>query len=513
MTTKNVKFSDSPPKSVSTNIKHTGNDLSQKNKKIEQLNFEKKKYIQFIYGMQSELFSLRKQVVNNSKLESQVKLYQNKCSNYEIEIKKLQNEILDLKSKYNDELRQKDNSYIEEIRKLKAENEGVKAKVGITNDLTREKNGLLKAFNIVLNEKNELAEEYDKNLRQKEINTQIKLTKLEKKMFDSVKETQSKANELNINYMNISSKLTLLQNHQFLIQLEYQEQELNNLIAKNELLEKKLTDLKKDIEIHKEVEISLAEKNKRLVQELNKLKNEENQENEKNEKNEEKHLSSNNSAINIGSGGEKKNNGSSSSRTIQLENKVINLEKKLLIKQKEYIEIKDKSDSFEKILKNYEKKYMGLFKFFEDCLTQFFKDEELKNNKDLCINIESMKKGDFSNLSDKEKYSILIILMKYLMPLIYSNESLNEFNILNNINLKFYSKMKKIKICRGNSNFNNINQNIFKKMMNKKGKINPDIISSNLKYNSFDDLPEISKRSPLSPLLSPRKISINLKKI
>ena len=181
MTTKNVKFSDSPPKSVSTNIKHTGNDLSQKNKKIEQLNFEKKKYIQLIYGMQSELFSLRKQVVNNSKLESQVKLYQNKCSNYEIEIKKLQNEILDLKSKYNDELRQKDNSYIEEIRKLKAENEGVKAKVGITNDLTREKNGLLKAFNIVLNEKNELAEEYDKNLRQKEINTQIKLTKLEKK--------------------------------------------------------------------------------------------------------------------------------------------------------------------------------------------------------------------------------------------------------------------------------------------------------------------------------------------
>ena len=332
-------------------------------------------------------------------------------------------------------------------------------------------------------------------------------------MFDSVKETQSKANELNINYMNISSKLTLLQNHQFLIQLEYQEQELNNLIAKNELLEKKLTDLKKDIEIHKEVEISLAEKNKRLVQELNKLKNEENQENEKNEKNEEKHLSSNNSAINIGSGGEKKNNGSSSSRTIQLENKVINLEKKLLIKQKEYIEIKDKSDSFEKILKNYEKKYMGLFKYFEDCLEKFFKDEELKNNKDLCINIESMKKGDFSNLSDKEKYSILIILMKYLMPLIYSNESLNEFNILSNINLKFYSKMKKIKITRGNSNFNNINQNIFKKMMNKKGKINPDLISSNLKYNSFDDLPEISKRSPLSPLLSPRKISINLKKI
>ena len=504
MTTKNVKFSDSPPKSVSTNIKHTGNDLSQKNKKIEQLNFEKKKYIQLIYGMQSELFSLRKQVVNNSKLESQVKLYQNKCSNYEIEIKKLQNEILDLKSKYNDELRQKDNSYIEEIRKLKAENEGVKAKVGITNDLTREKNGLLKAFNIVLNEKNELAEEYDKNLRQKEINTQIKLTKLEKKMFDSVKETQSKANELNINYMNISSKLTLLQNHQFLIQLEYQEQELNKLIEKNEALEKKLYSLKQDIQVHKEVEISLADKNKKLLGRLKKLK-EENNENEKEDE-------QSNSALNIGDTSEKNKN--SSNRTIQLENKVINLEKKLQVKQKEYMELKDKSDSIDNIFKNYEKKYSGLFKYFEESLEKFFNDEELKNIKDIYINIELMKKGDFSNLNDKEKYSTLIILMKYLMPLIYNTESLPDFNTMNNINVKFYSKMKKIKISKINNNINNnINQNVFKRMLNKK-KIIPELVmKSNIKYNSFDDLPDISKRTPLSPLISPKNISINLKKM
>ena len=505
MASKSVRFADEPKKGILTN-KNASHELPLKNK-IEKLNIEKKKYIQIIYGMQSELFSLRKKMVNIVTLESEVKLYQNKSLNLEIEVEKLQKEILELKEKYNEEIRKKYNSYFEELRKLKIENEGIKAKVSMTNELTREKNGLLKAFNILLKEKNDLTSEYSNNMRKKEINTQIKLAQLKNKMMDSVKETQEKANELNIDYMDVSSKLVLLQNHQLLLQVEYQEQELNKLITKNELLEKKLSALKKDIEIHKEVEVSLAEKNKKLIKEINKLKKEENKENENNG---DKTFSPSNSNLRFGFSSEK--NAINSNKIIQLENKVINLEKKLQIKQKEYRDIKDKSDSFEKILKNYEKKYYGLLKYFEDCLEKFFNDEELKNNKELNVNIDLMKKGDFQNLNDKEKYSTLIILMKYLMPLIYGKESLNNFNNLNNVNIKFYSKKKKIKIYKDDNN--NINQNIFKKMLNKKINIDPELVlSAKLKYNSFDDFPNIIKKSPLSPLISPRKISINLKKI
>ena len=493
MSNKGVKFKEN---NLPSN-KLINHEIILKNQQIEKLNQEKKKYMKIIYAMQSELYSIKNKISNNNKLESELKLFQNKNLNLEIEVSRLQKEILDLKEKYNEELRQKDNEHAEEIRKLKSEIDNIKAKVGMTNDITREKNGLFKAFNILLKEKNDLILEHDKILMQKEINTQMKLEKLKKKMIDNVKATQDKANELNVNYMDISSKLTLLQNHQFLIQLEYQEKEVENLVSKNEILEKKVSDLLKDIELHKQVEISLAEKNKKLIAEINKLKESDNKENEKEE---EKTLSNRNNSMNI-----------RTNKTIQLENKVLNLEKKLQLKQKEYMEIKDKSDSFEKILKNYEKKYTGLFKYFEDCLTKFYEDEELKNNKDIYINIESIKKGDFTNLNEKEKYSTLIILMKYLMPLIYSTESLSDFNTLNNINIKYYSKKKKIRISKENIN-NNLNQNIFKKMLNKKININPDLLSSNLKYNSYDDLPEIGKKPPLSPLLSGKKISINLKK-
>ena len=91
--------------------------------------------------------------------------------------------------------------------------------------------------------------------------------------MDKIDQIQAKETELNIQYMDVSTKLTLLQNHQLLIQLEYQSQQLEEITTKKEALEKKVFELSKDIEIHKEVELSLAEKNKKLKNENLKLKN------------------------------------------------------------------------------------------------------------------------------------------------------------------------------------------------------------------------------------------------
>ena len=92
-------------------------------------------------------------------------------------------------------------------------------------------------------------------------------------MKEKIDQIQAKETELNVQYMDVSTKLTLLQNHQLLIQLEYQSQQLDEITAKKEAWEKKVFELTKDIEIHKEVELSLAEKNKKLKNENNKLKN------------------------------------------------------------------------------------------------------------------------------------------------------------------------------------------------------------------------------------------------
>ena len=316
--------------------------------------------------------------------------------------------------------------------------------------------------------------------------------KLKNKMMDNVNQTQLKVAELNVQYMDVSTKLTLLQNHQLLIQLEYLSQQLENYTNKNELLEKKIKGFKKDMEIHKEVELSLAEKNKKLQKELDKLKN---------NKNDDESIAEKAQLINTEKNGENKNE----NKIMNLEKKVIDLEKKLQNKQKEFNFLKDKNDSIEQILKNYEQRYKGLFIFLDTCLDNFFNDTELKQN-NISINIDSFKKGDFKSFNKTEKYSVLIILMKYLLPLI-NNYDVNTNNLLSNIkiNIKNQKHDSKKQIF---SEIDNINRGFRKLVTNKLG-IKRRLggrSNSSLSFNSFDNLPSIAQKTPLSP-----KVSFNIK--
>jgi hypothetical protein len=382
----------------------------------------------------------------------------------------------------------------------------------MANQLSTENQELIKEVDKLKLDQEKIINKHIAENKQRDIKNQIKFSNLKNKMKEKIDQIQAKETELNVQYMDVSTKLTLLQNHQLLIQLEYQSQQLDEITAKKEALEKKVFELTKDIEIHKEVELSLAEKNKKLKSENNKLKNNStylnNNTNTNNNSNINNLNSSNSNANNSSENRKNKNiiintsnninvteddkssennnhpiintnsfnnisttvennnsntannnfsnitlnnkinlfNNNTYTRMLNLEKKVLTLEKKLMNSKKDYNLIKDKNEYLEKILKNYEKKYSGLFNFFEECLDQFFNDEELINNKEIYVNIDSIRKCDFSNLNKEEKYSTLIILMKYLMPLMDSSNVLkqNQSNSsANNVNLKFYLANKK----------------------------------------------------------------------
>ena len=179
-------------------------------------------------------------------------------------------------------------------------------------------------------------------------------------------------------------------------------------------------------------------------------------------------------------------NNNAYTRMMNLEKKVLNLEKKLMASKKEYNSIKDRNEYVEKILKNYEKKYSGLFNFFEDCLEQFFNDEELVNNQEIYVNIDSIRKCDFSNLNKEEKYTTLIIIMKYLMPLMDSSNVLKQSqNNVNNVNVKYYLGNKKNYLNDGDGGVISGGKNGFGKMtnsmdnMNKNENLLPNIANNN----------------------------------
>ena len=531
----------------SKNLQYT---ITLKDNEIDMLQKENEKKKQYITELEKELQKLKKDYIKAYELENTIKTNHKKIEQQEKEIENLHNQMEVQKKKNEEEKKQIEQNFQDEIHQLKVVIESSSQKVEMANQLSNENQELIKEVDKLKVDQKNIIDKHIAENKQRDIKNQIKFSNLKNKMKEKIDQIQAKETELNVQYMDVSTKLTLLQNHQLLIQLEYQSQQLDEITAKKEALEKKVFELTKDIEIHKEVELSLAEKNKKLKAENNKLKNNSvclntnnisnihntssnvnnsienkkdknlniNTSNNINNTEDDKSSENNHPIVNTNSYNNisttvennsnmgnnnfsnislnnKMNmfNNNTYARMLNLEKKVLTLEKKLMNSKKEYNLIKDKNEYIEKILKNYEKKYSGLFTFFEDCLEQFFNDEELVNNQEIFVNIDSIRKCDFSNLNKEEKYSTLIILMKYLMPLMDSSNVLKQNqnnNSINNVNLKFYLANKKNYADEGDiKKFNSYKKNNYGKMISLN---NMDNIMNKA---SNDVLPNISKNN------------------
>ena len=486
--------------------------LSKKNIEISFLKRQLTEKLQIITALQSELFALKKFYSDSSKLKQELDLSKEKNEQQGKEIENLNKKIIDQHKALTEEKRIQEKKYLNEIARLKGTIDSYIQKTIRANmhEIDNEKLNMQLAQ--LKKENEDIILKTKQDIIKKEIQNKIKFDKLKNRMIENINDTKKEVTELNMKYMDVSTKLTLLQNHQLLVQLDYQSQQLEESTKKNELLEKKIFDLTKDLQIHKEVEISFAEKNKKLKQELMKYKKEDNNEIKLSEENGNinKSLgeinaqqSSNISLLTNSNNSNIKNiNNSDFMRIINLEKKVISLEKKLESKKKEYNDLKDKNEHIEGVLKNQDKKYSGLYHFLEDSLNKFFVDEHIINNKEIYINNESLKKFDFSNLTKEEQYSTLIILMKYLMPLIYNDQDIlgSSNTYINKCNIKYHfpNENKLIindkfrKIINRKQLFRNISSDNIDKKFLIKGKNSEESLPSIgrlPKYGKFSKIP------------------------
>jgi hypothetical protein len=378
------------------------------------------------------------------KNENEVKHAKESLELSEKENLKLKDEIKSKLKEFEESKDEMKKKYEHEISKLKNILDSYHQKIETANNIQALSAKQEETIKILELENDKIRIEADEKIKNKEIKNQIKFSDLKKKMMENIQETQKNVTQLNIEYMDVSTKLTLLQNHQLLMELEYQSQQIEELLKKKEVLEKKVFELNRDIEIHKEVEISLAEKNKKYSDMVRLL-----------EKNQSEALYNQNAPLNNGTDGNESarsiyvnNSIKEFSTASNLEKKIIKLEKNLKKKSEDYMKMKDNFDNIEEKLKIFTAKYINLYKFFEDQLDLFYEDEELKNNKEIFINLENLKQGDFSAFSNQEKYSILVILMKYLLPLLNASDlkvlsnSPSGINNVNNVNLKYHFSQK-----------------------------------------------------------------------
>ena len=83
---------------------------------------------------------------------------------------------------------------------------------------------------------------------------------LKKEMLHKIQDTKTSLLSLRKEQLKTTTRLTVLQNHQLTTELEYQSKQTEKLLFKNAKLQEQVTTLKRDVEIHKQVEAELAKR-------------------------------------------------------------------------------------------------------------------------------------------------------------------------------------------------------------------------------------------------------------
>ena len=305
-----------------------------------------------------------------------------------------------------------------------------------------------------------------------EIQNLVKYKTLKSKILNNLNETKTKLANLNLKFMDNTSRAMNLQNYQLIIELEEQKQENEQLVKENALLNKKLFEMKDDLDIHKKVELELAEKLKKLQSKNNSDNNNTNTNintnsnkfaktstafvpKQNNKINDDtniiiqklrkiKTLNENEKNRNLGNKKlSRKHNSYQRMNKTQFGNSflpnksyfyrdisdlsVVSKNSKIFSEDRFNSNLNDieltPDDNLLFKLKNVsnEKKYINLYNFLEKCLDNFYSDikSKMKKKNIIKIDFESLRKLKFNEYSTKEQYILLILLMNHIIPLIY----------------------------------------------------------------------------------------------
>ena len=306
-----------------------------------------------------------------------------------------------------------------------------------------------------------------------DILNQLKFSQFKKKMIDNLKEAKDNVSKLNLEYMDLNGKITILQNYQLISEVEFQREQNEILQKEYNILREKVIELEKELAIQKKVSIKLALKSKENKEKIKKEKtnNEININLSNNDLNpinnnmmktfQNKNIFSNNiikEYSNKNNSNTKTNpmsrnvdipfqlslDGYYTSKNNKIDFKYIKYNKIIKRKNEEIEKLKMMIDSLKLKLEYFSGTSTSLFLFLEQCLNNFF--AECKENylyKNININISDIKKFNFDNLKKEEQYGMIILLMKYLAPYVIANyEKINikEKFFKTNININLVKK-------------------------------------------------------------------------
>ena len=240
--------------------------------KIRELSFLNENYKVKIISLENTFNDLENQIQNLKLIRqnflSKEEIYQNEkleVAQKNQKILKLEKDIINLKLQHEKFKNKKELEYDNDVTAVKNFYETRLLKKNSSEDVEKANKEfyehILKLENIILNFK----EEQKKKDAQKEIDFENRMNEMKKKMLDYIKEGQKSKQYLSKEQLRLNDKLSVIHRTTLLNELDFQSMQLEDLLKQREHLDKIISGMKSDIEVHKKVEQILSEKNKKYT--------------------------------------------------------------------------------------------------------------------------------------------------------------------------------------------------------------------------------------------------------
>ena len=396
-----------------------------------------KKYIKELeeayLNLESEYSILKTRYSSIASKESDLKNLEISVNHKNKEIIQLKEIIQDLKIKHEQYVSKMDIQYERDVNQVKYFNEANLNKIELSTKIEKLNqlmyNKILQLENIIKTfEKKE-----NERMIKKEIEFEKKMNETKKRMLDYIN-FGTNGKRINGRFSNLREKLNYLNHKELMNELEFQSFQIEDLLKQREHLDKIILEYKNDVKIHGEIEKKLAKKNKRYTDIIkvlsfqNDFLNDNNINNSRNLKNERSIELNKSRPLN-------KLIYSNSSKSIYL-TKPISSQKESMFLQKEVENYKNKYYTLKDRLDSIYKQFSNIINLLDETLDKIYNDNNFSKIKEFYINIDDFKKCDFGNLNPEQKYSIIVLIIRNLLPIL-------NINHINNLDIK-YKKIKTI---------------------------------------------------------------------
>jgi len=241
--------------------------------------------------------------------------------------------------------------------------------------------------------------------------------KLKKDMLHKIQETKTNLLALKKEQLKTTTRLTVLQNHQLTTELEYQSKQTEKLLFKNAKLQEQVTTLKRDVEIHKQVEAELAKRShyaqtliKKMSERIKELETE-------NISLKSSEVKNSNPDQEDGAGGDK----NKEELITFLEKNLESTERRLAKLQNDYDILKNEYDFMELKIEASNNKFANAALLLKDNLDQLLyvenpDQEGVESAKRLALDLSEIKGKQIEDLDTFQKQMLLNILLEQIKP-------------------------------------------------------------------------------------------------